>query len=83
MPERKNTGVSYETVMRDLTARKFSPIYILMGEESYYIDKISEYIAENILKPEEKDFNQNIVFGADISAAQIVDLAKGFPMMSE
>ena len=52
MPERKNTGVSYETVMRDLTARKFSPIYILMGEESYYIDKISEYIAENILKPE-------------------------------
>lgn len=54
-----------------------------MGEESYYIDKISEFIAENVLKPEEKDFNQSIVFGADISAAQIVDSAKGFPMMSE
>ena len=39
MPEKKNTGPSYETIMRDLEARRFSPIYILMGEESYYIDK--------------------------------------------
>lgn len=51
------------------SARKFSPIYYINGEKSLnYIDKISEYITENILKPEEKDFNQNIVFGADISA---------------
>ena len=41
MPEKKNTGPSYETIMRDLEARRFSPIYILMGEESYDIDKIS------------------------------------------
>ena len=54
-----------------------------MGEESYFIDKISDYIAENVLQPEERDFNQNIVFGSDINAAQIVDLAKGYPMMAE
>ena len=52
MPEKKNTGPSYETIMRDLEARRFSPIYILMGEESYYIDKISDYIATHVLKPE-------------------------------
>ncbi len=78
MPEKKNTGTSYETIMRDLKARNFSPIYILMGEESYYIDKISDYIADNVLKPEERDFNQTIVFGSDVSASQIVDSAKLF-----
>ena len=83
MPEKKNTGPSYETIMRDLEARRFSPIYILMGEESYYIDKISDYIATHVLKPEERDFNQNIVFGADVTASQIVDSAKAYPMMAE
>ena len=83
MPEKKNTGTSYETIMRDLKARHFSPIYILMGDESYYIDKISDYIAEHVLRPEERDFNQIVVFGSDISASQIVDLAKAFPMMAE
>ena len=83
MPEKKNTGTSYETIMRDLKARHFSPIYILMGDESYYIDKISDYIAEHVLRPEERDFNQTVVFGSDISASQIVDLAKAFPMMAE
>ena len=70
MPEKKNTGPSYETIMRDLEARRFSPIYILMGEESYYIDKISDYIATHVLKPEERDFNQNIVFGANCRFCQ-------------
>ena len=83
MPEKKNTGISYETIMRDLKARHFSPIYILMGDESYYIDKISDYIAEHVLRPEERDFNQTVVFGSDISASQIVDSAKAFPMMAE
>ena len=83
MPEKKNTGTSYETIMRDLKACHFSPIYILMGDESYYIDKISDYIAEHVLRPEERDFNQTVVFGSDISASQIVDSAKAFPMMAE
>ncbi|WP_314126672.1 DNA polymerase III subunit delta [Segatella maculosa] len=83
MPEKKNTGTSYETIMHDLKVRHFSPIYILMGDESYYIDKISDYIAEHVLRPEERDFNQTVVFGSDISASQIVDSAKAFPMMAE
>jgi len=79
----KKQATSYETIMRDLRARKFSPIYILMGEEAYFIDKISDYIAENVLREEEKDFNQNILFGADVSSMQVADLAKGYPMMAE
>ncbi|HEY9542508.1 DNA polymerase III subunit delta [Prevotella sp.] len=82
MAEKKN-GPSYDSIMRDLRARKFAPIYILMGEESYYIDKISDYIAENVLRPEERDFNQSVVFGSDVTAAQVADLSKGYPMMAE
>lgn len=78
----KKTGVTYEQLMRELKARNFSPIYILMGDESFYIDKISDYIAENVLQPEERDFNQTILFGADTSAAQIADLAREYPMMA-
>lgn len=53
----ENKVASYESIMRDLRARKFLPIYYLMGDESYYIDKIVDFISENVLKPEERDFN--------------------------
>ena len=77
----KKTVTTYESVMRDLKARRFYPIYLLMGEESYFIDKISDYISNNVLQPEELFFNQNILFGSDVTAAQIVDMAKGYPVM--
>ena len=75
MAEKKG-GVSYESIMRDLKARKFAPIYILMGDESYYIDKIADFIATNVLTPEERDFNQTVLFGLDVNATLVYD----FPM---
>ena len=69
--------------MKDLKARKYSPVYVLMGEEPFYIDKICDYISENVLQPEERDFNQTVVFGADVTGAQVADLCKGYPMMAE
>ena len=61
----KKSAISYESIMKDLKARKYSPVYVLMGEEPFYIDKICDYISENMLQPEERDFNQTVVFGAD------------------
>ena len=81
MPEAKN--VSFDTIMSDLKARHYVPVYYLMGDESYYIDKISDYIADHVLQPEERDFNQTILFGSDVTAAQIADAARRYPMMSE
>ena len=81
MAEAKN--VSFEGIMRDLEAGKFSPVYYLMGDEPYYIDKIADYIAEHALQPEERDFNQMILFGSDVNASQIADLARRYPMMAE
>ncbi len=79
----KKSGESYASVMKDLKARHFSPVYLLMGDESYYIDKIADYIANNVMSPEERDFNQSVLFGADVTAAQVADSCKGYPMMSE
>lgn len=74
---------SFNEIMSDLKARRFSPIYILMGDEAYYIDRIAEYIEENVLTPEERDFNQTVVFGSDITASQVADMARRYPMMAE
>ena len=51
-----------------------------MGDEPYFLDKITDYIADNVLQPEERDFNQSVVFGSDVTAAQVVDLAREFPI---
>lgn len=54
-----------------------------MGDEPYYIDQLSAYIADNALQPEDRDFNQTVLYGLDTTAAEIADLAKGYPMMAE
>lgn len=74
---------TYEGIMRDIKERKFAPVYYLMGDEPYYIDKITDYIADTVLRPEERDFNQTVMFGSDVTAAQIADAAKRYPMMSD
>ncbi|WP_299114189.1 DNA polymerase III subunit delta [uncultured Winogradskyella sp.] len=59
------------------------PIYFLMGEEAYYIDKISDFIENNVLDEAEKGFNQMVLYGRDISIDDIVSNAKRYPMMAE
>ena len=81
MAEPKN--ISFDAIMSDLKARKYVPVYYLHGEESYFIDKICDYIADNVLQPEERDFNQTILFGSDVTASQVVDAALRYPMMAE
>lgn len=81
MPE-KRPAITYDAIMKDLKAGHFAPIYILMGEESYYIDQISDYIQEHVLTPDEQAFNQTVVFGADTNAAKIADLSMSYPMMA-
>ncbi|MER3317099.1 DNA polymerase III subunit delta [Flagellimonas lutimaris] len=59
------------------------PIYFLMGEEPYYIDRISQYIANNVLTEDEKGFNQMVLYGKDTSVDEVVANAKRFPMMAQ
>lgn len=70
-------------IVNDIKKGNIKPIYFLMGEEPYYIDKISEFIEDNILSEEEKGFNQMVLYGRDVVIDEIVSNAKRFPMMAE
>ncbi len=70
-------------LINDIKNGNYKPIYFLMGEEPYYIDKISEYIENNVLDESEKGFNQVVMYGRDVSIDEIVSSAKRFPMMAE
>ncbi|MBT8260641.1 MAG: DNA polymerase III subunit delta, partial [Bacteroidia bacterium] len=70
-------------LVADIKNGNIKPIYLLIGDEPYYIDKISEFIENNILDEAEKGFNQVILYGADISVDDIIANAKRFPMMAE
>ncbi|MGY0406952.1 MAG: DNA polymerase III subunit delta [Polaribacter sp.] len=71
------------TIVSDIKKGKIKPIYFLMGDEPYYIDKISDFIEENVLQEAEKDFNQQIIYGRDATIEDIVSAAKRYPMMAE
>lgn len=70
-------------LVADIKNGNLKPIYFLMGEEPYYIDKISDFIEDNVLSEEEKGFNQMVLYGRDVSIEDIVSNAKRYPMMAE
>jgi len=70
-------------LVTDIKKGNIKPIYFLMGEESYYIDKVSDFIEEHVLAEEEKGFNQMVLYGRDVAIDEIVANAKRYPMMAE
>lgn len=74
--------MEYKQIIDDLSKRIYYPIYILSGEEPYYIDLISDYIADNVLTEEEQSFNQTVVYGKESDVHAISQMAKRYPMMS-
>lgn len=75
--------ITCDAILNELHAKRYRPIYYLMGEESYYIDLISDYIINHVLTDTEKEFNLTVCYGADVDMATIVNTAKRYPMMSE
>ena len=74
---------TYEEIVRNIKNKVYSPIYFLMGEEDYYIDRIADYIMDSVLNETEKEFNQTVLYGADTDIATIINGAKRYPMMSK
>lgn len=72
-----------KALVANIKQKKLSPIYILMGDEPYYIDKISDFIANNVLDEAEKGFNQMVLYGRDVTVDDIVSNAKRYPMMAD
>ena len=76
-------GITYDDILRDIKARNFAPVYYLMGEEDYYIDRLSDAIVDGVLTEDEKDFNLDIVYGAETDIDKVIELAHAYPMMAE
>jgi DNA polymerase-3 subunit delta len=70
-------------IIKNIKSGQAAPIYFLMGDEPYYIDKISEYIEQTVLTEDEKSFNQMILYGRDVTIQEIASNAKRFPLMAE
>lgn len=70
-------------ILEDVKAGNIKPIYFFMGEEPYYIDKLTEYLEDNLLSEDEKGFNQTVLYGRDVSIDEIVSTSKRYPMMAE
>ncbi len=80
----KKEELTYFSLMGDIKAHNFSPIYILHGEEAYYIDKLQEAIIDNALSPDQQAFNLTVVYGSDIPEAKpLIAACKQYPAMSK
>ena len=74
----------YEDIMRALRADEYAPVYLLCGEEPYYIDRVQEFIAEHALDEMAREFDQQVLYGRDLQSADIspvIGAARGFAMM--
>ena len=76
-------AVTYDQILSSLKRKEYKPVYMLMGDEAFYIDRISDFIEENVLSEDEKAFNQTILYGKDSSLSEIIMAAKRYPMMSQ
>ena len=74
--------MTFEQIIQNLQNKIYHPIYLLHGEESYYIDEISDYIEANVLDEMEREFNLTILYGRDCTVDTIVSAAKRYPMMA-
>ncbi len=76
--------MKYEEVMIGLKQSKYAPAYMLCGKEPYYIDKVADYIEQNVLDEMAREFDQTIIYGKDLSSGDVspvIGAARGFAMM--
>lgn len=76
-------AAKYETVMAQLEAGRFEPVYLLHGPEAYYIDRITDYIEKHALQESEKVFNQIVLYGKEVNSKTVIDHASQYPMMAQ
>lgn len=78
----EKNSITFEFLMGDLANKIYHPVYLLHGEEPYFIDAVSDYIEGNVLSETEREFNQTIVYGRDTDIATLTGYARRYPMMA-
>ena len=72
----------FKQIENDIKSKKLSPIYLLMGEEEFYIDYLTNLITENSISKSEKEFNYNVLYGKETNVDELISICKKFPLMS-
>lgn len=80
---KKTVNDEYPQLCADIRAGKLAPVYLLHGEESYYIDQLTQLLLDNVLTEDEKDFNLQQFYGADSTLSQVIESARSYPMFGE
>ena len=70
-------------IVKDVRSGKFCPVYLLMGDEPYYVDMVCDAIMEHCLDESERDFNQTVCYGADVNADAVITAARRYPMFAD
>lgn len=76
------TSITPQSIITDVKQGSIKPVYFLMGEESYYINLITDFMMETLLTASEKEFDQNVVYGKDVSMREVIGLARQYPMLA-
>lgn len=77
----RDSVAAYGQVMHDIAERRFAPVYLLMGEEGYFIDRIADRLAEGVLNDAERAFNQIVAYGKDTAVEDVINFSRQMPMM--
>lgn len=75
--------MTYEVLMKNLNAGKIKPLYLLEGEEDFYIDRVSNFFEKNLLSDTEKEFNLTIFYGRDAEWSEVLNACRRYPMFAE
>jgi len=78
-----NTAQQCAQMVKDIKEGKFAPVYLLMGDEPYYPEVVCNAILDNCIDESEKDFNETVCYGSDVTAEQVITAARRFPMMAD
>lgn len=79
----KKESVSYRDIIQSIRKKDCAPVYVLMGEEAYYIDLIIDNFEKHLIAEEDKDFNYNVFYGNDVDIDYVVGVAQQFPVMAD
>ena len=77
----KDSDADFRKIYNDIAQRNFAPVYLLMGEEPYFIDVLADRLSSSILNETERAFNQTTVYGRDTDGATIASHCRQMPMM--
>jgi DNA polymerase-3 subunit delta len=75
--------MTYEALLKELQAKKFRPVYLLEGEEDFFIDQISDYLEHQVLSETEKEFNLSVFYGKDADWSEVINACRRYPMFSD